>query len=83
MNYVVTNIRLLEEDYLRLKEEALKKRKSFSAIIRDKVGKKKLTKTEYRKKLLSIKGDWFSYTEYKKNRTNVAKRFKKYNLIND
>ncbi len=79
MNYVVTNIRLLEEDYLRLKEEALKKRKSLSAIIRDKVGKKKLTKTEYRKKLLSIKGDWFSYAEYKKNRADVAKRFKKYN----
>lgn len=78
-NYVVTNIRLLEEDYLRLKEEALKKRKSLSAVIRDKVGKKKLTKTEYRKKLLSIKGDWFSYTEYKKNRADVAKRFKKYN----
>lgn len=38
MNYVTTNIRLEEEDYLRLKIEAAKKRKSFSAVIREKIG---------------------------------------------
>ena len=37
MNYITTNIRLSEESYLRLKEEAFKKRKSFAAIIREKV----------------------------------------------
>lgn len=40
-NYITTNIRLPEEDYLRLKEEALKKRTSFSAVIREKIGVKK------------------------------------------
>lgn len=36
-NYVTTNIRIPEEDYLRLKEEAFKKRASLSAIIREKI----------------------------------------------
>lgn len=40
MNYVTTNIRLPEEDYLRLKEEAVGKRKSLAAVIREKVGSK-------------------------------------------
>lgn len=40
MNYVTTNIRFLEEDYLKLKAEAAKKRKSLSAIIRHKIGSK-------------------------------------------
>lgn len=38
MNYVTTNIRIPEEDYLRLKVEAAKKRKSFSAVVREKLG---------------------------------------------
>ena len=37
MNYVTTNIRLSEDDYIRLKTEAAKKRKSLSAIIREKL----------------------------------------------
>jgi predicted CopG family antitoxin len=37
MNYVTTNIRIPEDDYLRLKEEAAKKRKSLSAVIREKI----------------------------------------------
>lgn len=37
MNYVTTNIRIPEEDYLRLKAEAARSRKSFSAIVREKV----------------------------------------------
>lgn len=40
-NYVTTNIRLPENDYLRLKEEAAKSRKSLSAVIREKIGVKK------------------------------------------
>ena len=46
MNYVTTNIRIPEDDYLRLKAEAAKKRKSFSGIVRDKLkirGTKKLS----------------------------------------
>ncbi len=44
MNYVTTNIRLEEEDYLRLKAEAAKRRMSLSAIVREKVkGKKQVT----------------------------------------
>ncbi|MBI4039182.1 hypothetical protein HY384_04480 [Candidatus Daviesbacteria bacterium] len=38
MDYVTTNIRITEEDYLRLKAEAAKKRKSFSAVVREKLG---------------------------------------------
>lgn len=41
MNYVTTNIRISEEDYLRLKAEGAKKRKSLSAVIREKIGSKK------------------------------------------
>lgn len=37
MNYVTTNIRISEEDYLRLKVEAAKKRKSFSAMVRERL----------------------------------------------
>ncbi len=38
MNYVTTNIRIPEEDYLKLKAEAAKNRKSLSAVIREKIG---------------------------------------------
>lgn len=37
MNYVTTNIRLPEENYLKLKEEAFKKKKSLAAVIREKI----------------------------------------------
>ena len=51
MNYVTTNIRISEEDYLRLKEEAAKKRKSFSSIIRERIKpkEKKRSKAEVQK----------------------------------
>ena len=80
-NYVTTNIRLDEEDYLRLKEEAAKKRTSLSAVIREKISQKKTSET-YSKKLLSLKTDWFSdkdVKEYQKNRTRIDKRLKSYN----
>lgn len=41
MNYVTTNIRIAEEDYLRLKAEAAKKRSSFSAVVRDRLSSQK------------------------------------------
>lgn len=37
MNYVTTNIRLPEEDYLALKAEASRERKSFAHIVRSKL----------------------------------------------
>jgi len=37
VNYVTTNIRISEEDYLRLKAEAAQKRRSLSAVIREKI----------------------------------------------
>ena len=48
MNYVTTNIRISEKDYLRLKAEAAKRRKSLSAVIREKIssGDEKRTKVE-------------------------------------
>lgn len=80
-NFVVTNIRLPEEDYLILKEEAARKRTSLSAVIREKVGKKKLSKEVYLKKLLNLKTDWFSSKdakEYKEIRKDMEKRLKLY-----
>ena len=44
MNYVTTNIRIPEEDYLRLKADAAKGRKSFSAVIREKIKRKESKK---------------------------------------
>lgn len=82
MNYVTTNIRLPEEDYLRLKEEAAKKRTSLSAVIREKVGRKKKSTSNYAKMLLTLKTDWFTqkdYKEYKRNRAKLKERAKKYN----
>lgn len=75
-NYVVTNIRLPEEDYLRLKEEAAKKRKSLSAVIRDKVTKKKPDDYE---KILLTPTDWFTERDdrdYKIRRSELKKRAK-------
>ena len=37
MNYVTTNIRIPEEEYLKLKAEAAKRRKSLAAVIREKI----------------------------------------------
>lgn len=45
MNYVTTNIRIPEDDYLRLKEEAAKKRMSLAAIVREKIGTQKRKKS--------------------------------------
>lgn len=37
MNFVTTNIRLPEEEYIKLKFEAARKRKSLAAVIREKI----------------------------------------------
>lgn len=37
MNYITTNIRIPEDDYLQLKQEAAKKRKSLAEVIREKL----------------------------------------------
>ena len=37
MDYITTNVRFDKEDYMRLKAEAARNRKSFSAIVREKV----------------------------------------------
>lgn len=82
MNYVTTNIRIPEDDYLRLKNEAAKKRTSLSAVIREKIGsKKKISSKDYAKILLTPT-DWFTeedYKDYKKIRKEWDKRLKKYN----
>lgn len=80
-NYVVTNIRLPEEDYIKLKEEAVRKRVSLAAVIRQKVSRKKISAKDYSTLLLSLKTDWFTdkdYQEYKKNRADLKERSKKY-----
>lgn len=82
-NFVTTNIRLPEEDYLSLKEEAAKKRTSLAAVIREKVAKKKVSKGDRIKMLLNLRTDWFTdkdYQEYKKIRKDMEKRLKKINF---
>ena len=46
VNYVTTNIRISEEDYLRLKAEAAKLRTSLSAVVREKIKSKQKTRTK-------------------------------------
>lgn len=46
MNYVTTNIRISEEDYLRLKAEAARKRQSLSAVVRGKISPKEKPRTK-------------------------------------
>lgn len=55
MNYVTTNIRIPEEDYLRLKNEAANKRTSLSGIIREKISNKKREKKSTAKLMQKIK----------------------------
>lgn len=78
-NFVTTNIRISEEDYLRLKEEAARKRKSLSAIIRERISDKK-SNDDYAKKLLTIKGSWFSQKEHNKIKKEVEERLRKNSL---
>ncbi|KKS13898.1 hypothetical protein A2617_02560 [Candidatus Daviesbacteria bacterium RIFOXYD1_FULL_41_10] len=55
MNFVTTNIRLPEEEYLRLKSEAARERKSFAAVVREKLGTKDTPpKTQLTKILLNL-----------------------------
>lgn len=42
---MTTNIRIPEEDYLALKDEAARKRVSLSAVIRDKIGAQPKTRS--------------------------------------
>ena len=79
MNYITTNIRIPEDDYLRLKHEAARKRKSLAAVIREKITKKEPSNYE---KILLTPTDWFTeedYKAYKENRQMLKKRAKMYN----
>lgn len=52
MNYVTTNIRIPEQDYLRLKSEAALKRTSLSAVIREKIREKTVKRSPHDAKIL-------------------------------
>lgn len=56
MNFVTTNIRLPEEEYIKLKAEAAKKRKSLAAIMRQKLTSEKpiLTQTKVQKMMKEL-----------------------------
>lgn len=54
MNYVTTNIRLPEDEYLRLKSEAARKRKSFAAVVREKLGTERKPQAHLAKNLLNL-----------------------------
>lgn len=53
MNWVTTNIRFPEEDYLELKMEAVRQRKSFAALVRDRTIRKKASKKKSINKLIA------------------------------
>ncbi|OGM19913.1 hypothetical protein A2714_04215 [Candidatus Woesebacteria bacterium RIFCSPHIGHO2_01_FULL_38_9] len=44
MNWITTNIRLSEEDYMELKIEAAKRRTSIAALVREKISTNKPSK---------------------------------------
>jgi hypothetical protein len=46
MNYVTTNIRIPEDDYLRLKNEAARKRISFSQVVRTRLQERTPVRTK-------------------------------------
>jgi predicted CopG family antitoxin len=52
MNWVTTNIRIPEDLYSELKTEAFEKKKSFGAIVREKLTKKKYSVSNNTKKLM-------------------------------
>lgn len=56
MNWITTNIRLPEEDYMELKLTAARRRTSVNALVREKLGiKKRITnRDEFWKKLDSF-----------------------------
>lgn len=54
MNYITTNIRLPEDDYLKLKSEAARKRKSFAAVVREKLGTERKPQAHLAKNLLTL-----------------------------
>lgn len=45
MNYITTNIRLPEEDYTLLKEEAFRRKTSLASLIREKITSKRKVKS--------------------------------------
>lgn len=54
MNFITTNIRLPEDQYLMLKSEAAKKRKSFAAVVREKLGAETKPLPQTTKSLLNL-----------------------------
>ena len=54
MNWITTNIRLPEEDYIELKTEALKQRKSVAALVRERIFKKTKSKNQTQRLLAAF-----------------------------
>lgn len=73
MAYITTNIRFEEEQYHELKQEALNKKKSLSALIRDKVGakKKKRSKKDIAKLMVELSEIAKRGNMFKGNKTAV------------
>lgn len=72
-NFVTTNIRILEKDYLRLKQEAAQRRKSLAAIMREKltVKEKARSKTEAKKFMQEIRKHAAENAKYTKEFNSV------------
>lgn len=72
MNFVTTNIRFYEEDYLRLKTEAAKARVSLSEIVRQKIRKKQNTGNNKKALLRKLNALAKHNSKYMKNIDSVA-----------
>ena len=72
-NFITTNIRIPEEDYLRLKEEAAKDRKSLSAVIRKKITIQKQKRSE--REIESL------YERRHKIAENLNKKIKDFDIV--
>lgn len=73
MAYITTNIRFEAEQYHELKQEALNKRKSLSALVREKVGakKKKRSKEDVAKLMAELSEIAKKGNMFKGNKTAV------------
>ena len=72
MNYVTTNVRIPEADYLRLKAEAAQKRISFSAVVRNKIGAVRKRSPEETEELIS---------EFDKIAKKLGKKLKGFDIV--
>lgn len=74
-NYITTNIRLPEEDYLRLKKEAFRTSKSLSAVIRQRISTNKSANKPAGQIIIQIRNHANQYAS-SMNKVDIVKTLK-------